>query len=392
MAERLVHLGERRGIPPDAATYILQMKYRLKHGDIDGARAAYQRLQSEEIKDNEDLPAVNQLIQAMCASKGYNFDSIAAIVEDLNRRRVLFDAETTAALALLHLSRDELHDAIDLLQTHSFHLSHNERERLLTALYTFCLAPENSTARIWDTYTIIVQIMPEIDRDQRTQVMKLLLDRKRPDLGVHIFNSMRQAAHSYSAATAETYITFFEGLASVAQNMSLHGGALQGLALGDEDADGEDVSQDMEGFGEGGAFGESNNELETIYSSIYAQMKLDQSIAVPSTRLLNSIMLVNVALGHSQRALRFWHQIAASKEGPSWNSLHIALRACEQTPWGDEEAKKIWRRLRRMDVDVDARLWTSYLSALAGHGSVDEVKEGLATFQRETGQHPDAVM
>lgn len=375
------------------------MKYRLSINDIEGARAAYQRLQSEEVEEDKDLPVINQLIQAMCASKEYDFQSIIHIVEDINHRRLRFDAETVSALTILHLSRDELHDAIDLLQTHNFHFSIQQRALIRTALFDLCLDPANSNTRAWDTYTILTQIFGETPREERTAIMDAFFARRRPDIAVHVFNSMRTHTRPDTTATLETYISVLMGLARCATTISLAPGALSTIIRADAgitpDDDGDDIdAPDVEGFGEGGALGDNDNELATLLASVYSYIKLDD-VTLPSphpTRLLNALMLVHTALDQPVRALAFWREIAGSREGPSWNSLHAALRACEQAPFGEEEARRIWRRLRRMDVEMGMEVWASYLSALVGNGAVDEALEGVETFVRESGEEPGAFM
>ena len=355
MAERFANLSERRQIPPDASTYILQMKYRLLSNDIDGARAAYQQLQTYSVEDNKDLTVVNQLIQAMCNSKQYDFESIIHIVEDVNLRRARFEPETVADLTLLHLARDELHDAIDLLQSHTFHYSIPQRAHIANALLQYCLAPTTSTTLAWDTYTILTQIFTETTRDDRTTIMTSFFTRRRPDMAVHVFNSMRASSRPELATTPETYIAALLGLARSATTISLSPGALSAIIRADAGLDPADDSIDIDGFGEGGALGESANELETLLGGVHAQLKLDP--AAPSTALLTALMLAYTALGQPRRALEFWSQVAASREGPSWSSLHAALRACERAPFGDEEARRIWRRLRRMDVELGMEMW-----------------------------------
>ncbi|KAL9083550.1 MAG: hypothetical protein Q9165_008475 [Trypethelium subeluteriae] len=392
MAERFHNLGERREIRPDAYTYILQMKYRLQINDINGAHAAYRKLQTEEIEDNKDLPAVNQLIRAMCVAKEYSFESIIHIVEDINHRRLRFEPETVSALTLLHLSRDELHDAIDLLQTHNFHFSIQERSLIRNALYDFCLDPSHSTTRAWDTYTILTQIFGETPRDQRTTLVGAFFSRRRPDMAVHVFNGMRTNPRPDITATLDTYIAVLMGLARSASTISLDSGALSSIIRSDAGLSPDD-DVDIEGFGEGGALGDYENELETLLGSVYSHIKLDATLPSPHpTALLNALMIVYTALGHPARALEFWEQIAQSEEGPSWNSVHAAFRACEEAPWGDDEARRIWRRLRKMDVDIGTNVWASYLGALVGNGAVDEAWEGVETFQRESGEEPGAFM
>ena len=393
MAERFFNLGERRGIRSDASTYILQMRYRLSINDIEGARAAYQRLQSEEVEDNKDLPVINQLIQVMCTSKEYDFQSIIHIVEDINHRRLRFDVETVSALTILHLSRDELHDAIDLLQTHNFHFSIQQRALIRSALFDFCLDRNNSNTRAWDTYTILTQIFGETPRDERTTIMESFFSRRRPDMAIHAFNSMRTHTRPDTTATVDTYTAVLVGLAQSATTISLDPGALSSIIRADAGIADDEDAPDVEGFGEGGALGDNNNELETLLASVYSHIKLDASLPSPHpTRLLNALMIVYTALGQPTRALEFWRQVAGSREGPSWSSLHAAFRACERAPFGDEEARRIWRRLRRMDVEIGIDVWASYLSALVGNEDLDEAVEGLETFKTETGEEPGAFM
>ncbi|KAI9696292.1 MAG: hypothetical protein M1820_008215 [Bogoriella megaspora] len=392
LAERFINLGERRGIPPSASTHALQMKYRLRLNDIEGALTAYGRLQAEELNDTVGVLETNQLIQAMCASQRYEFNSIIPIVEDFNRRRVRFEPDTVSVLALLHISRDELHDAIDLLQTHALRFSIPQRARIIVDFVAFCLDSKTSTTRAWDTYTILSHEFSEIDRGIRMKIMDSFFGRRRPDMAVHVFNAMQGSSRADIVADADTYVAVLEGLARSASTISLQSGALSEIINRDTYGEDADTSADVEGFGEGGAFGEADNELETLLTSVYSHLKLDPNVPLPPTRLLTALMTVYTALGKSRRALEFWHQIASSKEGPTWKSIHAALRACEHSPWGDEEARKIWRRLRRMDVDIGKDMWASYIAALTGNGFLDEVEQTLEAYTAETGEQPDVFM
>ncbi|KAI9658653.1 MAG: hypothetical protein M1821_002213 [Bathelium mastoideum] len=393
MAERFINLSERRNIPLDASTYILQIKYRLLSNDLEGAYAAYRQLQNQEVEANKDLPVINQLIRAMCKSKQYDFETVIHVVEDVNLRRVRFEPETVSALTILHLSRDELHDAIDLLKSHVFHFSVQERALIATALFDLCLSRSSSTTRAWDTYTILVQLFPETPRSQRTAVMDALFARRRPDMAIHVFNGMQGSSRPDVAATPDTYVAVLLGLAHSARTISLAPGALSAIIRADAGLDPDDDGLDVEGFGEGGQFGDSENELETLFASVTARLKLDPAVpAPPSTRLLTALMLAHTALGHPRRALECWAQVARSREGPSWPSLHAAFRACESAPFGDEEAVKIWRRLRRMDVELGPELWASYLGALVGNGALEEALDGLDTFAQERGGEPEVFV
>ena len=327
MAERFITLGQSRNIEPNARTYVLQMEYRLSVDDVDGALIAYKSLQSMDTSSNEDLPVVNRLIVALCKTQRHDFDTIMNVTADLSDRRATFSAETVAALALLHLNRDEHHDVLDLLNTHAYHYSTSGRELLRDTFLTTALDPKAPTARAWNSYLLIHDFFDETPRPQRTELMEAFMARERADMGVRIFQQMRQHSRPDTIPTIDTYVAAFLGLAKI------------------RDLDALDI--------------------------VHNQLKLDYNV-VATTYCYNALMLGYIACGDAEVGLRFWNNIVASKEGPSYNSIHIALRACEKTAFGDLKAREIWSLLRRRNVDLDHNLWCSYLASLCGNGNVDQ--------------------
>lgn len=325
LAERFISIGKAREISPDARTYILQMQYRLKVNDIDGALTAYANSQAMDLSSNEDIPTVNSLIVALCSSPRHDFESIMNIAADLSDRNARFEASTVAALTLLHLSRDEIHDTIDLLNTHAFHFSSAERSSIRDAIMDFAVDSQTPTSRTWDAYTIIRQIFDEIPRGPRTELMLSFFSRERPDMAVHVFNHMRQHSRIDTLPTVETYIAAFQGSARV-------------------------------------------NDLESL-EVIHNQLKLDVNIN-PTTKLHNALIAAYTDCGQPRRALRFWDDIAASKEGPDYESIHITFRACEKAPFGDLQARELWGKLRRKGVETDQAMWVSYVGGIAGNGDL----------------------
>ncbi|KAK0274972.1 hypothetical protein LTR35_011394 [Friedmanniomyces endolithicus] len=325
-AERFIALGRDRGIEPDARTYVLQMAYRLGVNDIDGALTAYKNLQTMDLSSDEDIPAVNKLIVALCSSKQHDFDTIMNVAGDLSDRRARFEPRTVATLALLHLDRDELHDVIDLLNTHAYHYSSTERNTVRDMIVAYCLDANTPVFRSWDAYLIIRDVFDELNREARTELMTNFFARDRPDMAVHVFNHMRAHSRADTMPTPDTYITAFLGTAK---------------------------RQDLE-------------SLEVVHN----QMKLDFNINL-TTRLRNALVIAYTACGRARKALQFWDAIVASREGPSYNSIHVALRACERSPFGDLKAKEIWGKLRKMNVDLDSTMWASYIAALAGNGDCE---------------------
>ncbi|KAF2206275.1 hypothetical protein CERZMDRAFT_53432 [Cercospora zeae-maydis SCOH1-5] len=326
LAERFIALGQTRSIEPDARTYQLQMQYRLNVSDVDGALIAYKNLQTMDLSSNQDVPTVNELIVALCQSKRHDFDTVMNVAMDLADRRARFEPPTVTALALLHLNRDEMHDVIDLLNTHAHHYSSAERDKIRATILEFCLNPQTPTSRSWDAYKILGAVFDEMPRSERTAAMASFFTRERPDMAVFIFNEMRRHSRADTMPVIDTYVTSF----------------LASAKLRDLDS------------------------LELIHN----QLKLDYNID-SNTYLLNAMMIAYTACGRPRQALAFWDDIIASREGPTYNSIHIALRACEKAPFGDLRAKQLWAKLRQMGVELDQSMWASYTAALAGNGDID---------------------
>ena len=345
LAERYVAVAEKWGIPLNASTYLMQLDYRIKAGDIAGARHAYAQLQGEEL-DKEDVPLVNKLILAMCKAPKLDYEAVMGLVEDMTERNVRFEPDAVSALCLIHLKRNELHDVIDLLQTHVFHYELQERASIRDMFVAFCLDRSNDVAIAWDAYTILRQLFDETDREIRTRLMNEFFDRNRSDMAIHVFGHMRQSPHREKRPTACTYTQCLEGIAKQA---------------------------DL-------------NALETVHN----MLKLDSEVE-PDTRLYNALMLAYTACGEPERSLEFWDEIVFSREGPTYNSIRIALQACGAMPFGESQARDIWKRLKRFKIAVTKEIYASYVAALARHGLIAESIEQLDKMEAEVGHPPDAM-
>jgi len=347
LAERLIAVGKARNIQPDVQTLIYQMQYRLAVKDVDGALNVYKHLQSHDLSENGDIAVVNELIQTMCASGRQDFDSIMNVAADLSDRQARFDPETVSALSVLHLSRDEVHDVIDLLNTHVYGFDIAGRESVRDTLIEYCLRPSTTTAQAWDTYIIVKQIFDDTAREQRVKIMNEFFRRQRPDMAVHVFNHMRAHTRQDTFPTAETYVACLSGI---------------GKAKDEE-------------------------SLEVVYN----QLKLDFNVE-PTTLLYNALMKAYTNCESPRTALGFWDDIATSREGPNINSIHLAMRACEDAPWGDEKARKIWAKLNRTGIELDQDLWASYAAALVGNGNIDSAINALEEAHVEQGLDMDTLV
>lgn len=347
-AERYVSLGEKRGISPDERTYTLQIQYRLSIRDIDGARAAYFGLQGQLSGDEQTLLVINRLIQALCASQQpHYFDDIMTMVDDLHERKARLAPETVSALCILHLRRGEAHDAIDLLQVHAFHFGPEQRAIIRKDLAAFILDGQTATADAWDAYQILREVFSETPREDRVPIMNNFFARKRSDMACHVFFHMRNHTHETITTNKAVYLAAFVGFA--------------------RNADAE--------------------SLELVHN----QLRLDLNVDL-DTELRNALMLAYASTGNNRKALEIWAEIGSSKEGPTYNSIAIAFRSCEGTHYGDRHAKSIWRRLKELDIDIDKKIWTAYLGAIARNHLHDEALALVESVEREYGFTPDISM
>lgn len=346
-AERYVALGRQWNINPDARTYMLQLDYRLKVGDLDGARTAYSRLQSEETTENQDVPFVNKLIVALC-EKNQPYDQIMSIVEELSERKFHFEPPTVAALTRLHLRRGEIEQVDGLLSNHTFNYSLDQRAFIRDVFISFVLDRTNNTALAWEAYYVLRTHFTETPAAIHTTLMKEFFSRKRPDMGTHTFCYMRQSPRRNHRPTTMTYKACFEGIARA-------GGDAESLHL------------------------------------VHNMLKLDTEIDF-DTRLYNGLMLAYTASGSPARALEFWEDIVHSKEGPTYNSIQIALQACEGAPFGLKTAKDIWFRLQRFGIKVTKEIYAAYVGALAGQGTFQECVDLIDKMEEEVAVKPDTLL
>jgi len=170
--------------------------------------------------------------------------------------------------------------------------------------------------------------------------------RKRSDMATHVFGHMRQSPFPHRRPTTGTYTQCLEGIAKSADN----------------------------------------NSLEIVHN----MLKLDSEVE-PDTRLHNALMMAYSACGQSDRSLGFWDDIVYSREGPTYDSICIALRACQLTPFGERHARDIWGRLQRFEIEVTKEIYEAYVAVLARQGLVTESTELLGKMEDEVGCKPDAI-
>lgn len=345
MAERFISLSKKLGFEPDMSTYILQMEYRLRANDEAGAFATFQAVQDLESTSNvRELPALNKLIRALCASSRPDYEKILEVTTYLEQRHVTLEPETVVSICMAFLKNDEKYEVIDTLSLHTAHYSIEERGMVRKSFVDYCLDEKNSTARVWDGYSLLRQFFPELESEDRVAIMDAFFERKRPDMACHVFGHMRSHNNKFRRPLRDTYIRCLEGIGRCPDAESL--------------------------------------------SMIHNMAKTDTFIQM-NTPIYNALMIGYIACGSPDRALDFWKEITASPDGPSYATLEIVFRAHEVQSDGDVLARDLWAKIKMMDIDVPEHVYAAYMATLAAHGHLEDVKPLLDDCDAIIGQRPD---
>ncbi|TQN67702.1 Complex I intermediate-associated protein 84, partial [Colletotrichum shisoi] len=340
LADRLVSFSSELGIRPDATTYLLQMDLKIRAKDLAGARAAYMQLPKTEVSGEDDLPLVNRYLQALCYQAKLDFKAIREMLDILEERVATLDPETVVALCTVFLKNDQQFEVMDTLSLNVFQHSNEQRRSVRDAFVAYCLDKKNSTARIWDAYSILRQYFQETSVESRVQLMNAFFDRNRPDMAIHVFGHMRQHVNPTFHPTSDVYVQCFEGMGRCPD--------LDSLGL------------------------------------VHNMLKMDTKIQ-PSTKMFNALMIAYGACKKPSLGLEFWQDIVRSAEGPSYNSLEIVFFLCEIKAFGDRIARDIWNKIEKMEIDVPLAVFAAYCGGLAGNGNLQEVQSTIRTMKRAVG-------
>ncbi|KAI1765122.1 complex I intermediate-associated protein [Hypoxylon sp. FL1150] len=345
LAERLLALSKKLGFEPNYKTHMLQLGYRIRANDLDGAFAAYQSLQDlEETTKDKELPVLNSFIRALCAAPNPNYERVLDVTSYLEQRRVTLEPETVVSICMAFLKNDETYEVIDTLSLHTVHYSVAERYMVRKAFVDYCLDKNNSTARVWDAYSLLRQFFPEVETEARVKIMDVFFDRRRADMAAHVFGHMRSHGNLSLRPVLETYVRFLEGI---------------GRCPDDE-------------------------SLKTVHN----MLKMDTTIQ-PNTMLYNALMIGYTACDQPYRALDFWKEITMSPEGPSYATLETVFRTYEVTPDGDGLANELWEKIKRMEIEVPENVYVAYVAATAAHGHLTDAKTLLEDMDSVVGKGPD---
>ncbi|KAG0643718.1 hypothetical protein HOY80DRAFT_321366 [Tuber brumale] len=337
--EDFLLIADRRGFNYDRTTFELKLEHKINQGNTEGALAAYEDLKPESIPRRYHATEVKNLVRHLCAQPTLDKEAIQTIYTDLLDWDVRLDVGTLCPLLRTLLEDCSFKEVINLLTREN--LSNHEKSRIIVQMTSHISSSSTSIEAAWDTYQILYQVFPETTVRQRTYLMSLFFDLGRSDMGVMVFQHMRQTRKR--KPSKYTYRA-----------------ALLGVAV--------------------------NRDLEAL-RVIHNALKLDYQFD-PDTRLLNSLMTSYAACGLPTRAMEIWENIRRSIQGPDHESIAIALDACSRIPEGIGQAQVLWGQLRAAGYQFTAGDYAVYVEALGRNGMWDEGWK-IAKEMKGGGVEPD---
>ncbi|KAI9900830.1 hypothetical protein N3K66_005092 [Trichothecium roseum] len=354
ITDDILALAVEKGIRPSPESYVILLDLYITTGESKEAEEAFQRLQfSEPVSrsGNWDLSleysaVLNRYLVHLAKQDVPNFKHISEILEQVDNDRYLLGPETTALLCVRFLENDQHFDVMDILSVHSFLYSEAQREVVQNGFLAFCLDPLTSTSRAWNAYQLLEQFFQDTSSERRVSLMHAFFDRKRSDMGTHIFNNMRSHRNAAYRPTFQTYVECLERLA--------------------EHPDAEGVTQ------------------------VYNLLKMDTAVT-PNTKLYTALMTAFAASNLPSKAIDFWYEIISSREGPSYATLEAIFFTLEKKSGGAAQARKIWEKLEAMDLEVTPEVFNAYVGATAASASDKELYTLILSMPSVVGTQPDAT-
>lgn len=347
LAERINSMAFELGLRPDERTHMALLQARIAGQDDSGAASVFDEIIHSGPFLSESIlsQAANLYIRFACTnSKSAN---IVEAVSRFEARRGELEPETVLDVCMKFLRDDQTMEVIDTLGIHLNQFSMDERRLIRVEFVQYCLDMSISTARAWDSYSLLRQYWPETPKEERTKLMQAFFSRKRPDMACHVFGHMRAHPDDSYRPEVDHYVLCLE-------NLGLY-----------PDLDSAEMIHNM--------------------------LKMDARIQ-PSTQLYNAFIIAFTGCGSPRKAWEFWRQVSSSKDGPTYKSLELAFRACERMPYGYERAKAIWDKMANLEVDVPVHVYDAFILMLAGQMRLDEAKRMLPQRFAEYDEEPSQLL
>ena len=350
LALKIRTLAEAEGLQPDGKTHALALRHAIDAMQFAEAQQHYEAMQTQDAPDdNFDVSVMNRYIATISfAPLKIDYQLIMRIVENVLARGGELEPNAVAGLTHVFLHRDDLDELNGLLDHRIEVYTLADRARVVNVFRTFILDTTIKPQRAFNAYDVWRQFFPESEAELRIPIMQSFFDRKRPDLACQVFSHMRASDQlSDSRPDADAYTKAFEGIAQC---------------------------RDVDGL-----------------QAIYNMLKLDLSVPI-TTKIRNGLMLANIACHQPWVAIiDHFYKIMDSREGPTYSSFEVAMRACETwPPYGSFESRKIMAVMQSWDLEITKPMYDNYIGVMAGQCEFENAVELIERMEEDIGEKPDA--
>ena len=357
-ARRFISLASKWGIERDSLILISQLKSTIVANDVDLALKTCRKMgQDFEEVALKNVPLMNKLITMMSNSnteqhqqEGDNlFEQVSTIADPLFENGTFLEPETVAALTrMLLFRRNDLEAVVELLRPILGTYEPEGQAEIGKAMIDYIVEAEHKQTNedaVWDAYRLIQILFPKTNVSDRTKIMNTFFARGKSRRACLVFGHMRQVEHDMTLRpTADTYALCLQGIAKA----------------GDEE------------------------NLELVHN----MLKLDLEVDMNSTRILNGLMYAYTGCNMAERSMGIFRTILQSEEGPTHETIQIFFKMCEKHFNGTQEAIKMMNKAKLLEIDVDRRMYTGFISALAAQCDFDLAVDAVEKMESEIGEVP----
>lgn len=336
-------LASQWGLQLDSETQALQLETCTLNSDINRALEIMQDLSPSVVF--EHLPLVNKLITMLCWSGQEDalFNQVSGVLGPLFEKNVHLEGKTIAALTRLLLYRHDWEAVSELLRPRLGSYESEDIHEIRNVLTDYILDSNQKTDDVWEAYNMLRIAFPETGVPMRTNIMNIFFERDRSDLACLVFGHMRQAENRSQRPKPFTYARCFQGIARA--------GDVKNLEL------------------------------------VHNMLKLDVHVDL-GTQVRNGLMLAYACCDMAEKSMTIFRDILKSEEGPTLRTIAIFFKACESHTNGVQEAVKMMKKSKTMEIEIDRRMYTSYIVAFAAHCEFDLAVQAVESMQAETGYEP----
>jgi hypothetical protein len=251
---------------------------------------------------------------------------IRQLLGEFRDRHIGIDGRTAAALVYLNLRRGQDEDVDRLLEQRAESLDARDRSVIVDIFVRHILSSSTATTTAWEGYLQMrAHLWDNFDLARGESVIKSFLSRRRPDMASSVLSHL--ASDMDEPPTQHTFQMTLEGV----------------TALCDEES------------------------LRLVHNLLKVSVSIE-----PNTALSNILMRAYAACNEQGQVLAIWNDIADSLEGPDYDSIVLALRACRFVSRGYGKALSIMERLKLASVPTDAAITGAYASVLVSCDRTDE--------------------